>query len=193
MPNWCYTQYAVHGDRKQVKSLYNKMSKLQQMNEPLVPNGFGPSWLGCLVKSLGGDPSKVYCRGEWKDLDMVSEDTLMFNTEHAWSRPYEVEEFIVSKFPGLEIYFLEEELGMGIFQTNDTCGMYFSETYIIDEEEDGMEYYSLEEALKRISELKGEPVTSWEDAEAFASAVNDAQDLGDGCGHIWLHRADMVD
>lgn len=192
MPNWCYTQYAVRGDKKQVKRLYNKMKKLQEMETPLVENGFGPSWLGCLVKSLGADPKTVYCRGSWSDLDMVAEDTIRFNTEHAWSRPDEVEDLLCEKFPGLQIFFLEEELGMDIFQTNDIYGEFFTENIIIDEEENGMEYYTMEDALERLSELKGEPVTDWEAAEAFASAINDAQDENDGEGHIWLHKADLV-
>ena len=192
MPNWCYTQYAVHGDGKTVRRLYNKMKKLQEREEPLVPNGFGKTWLGCLVKSLGSDPQSVYCRGEWKDLDMTDDETLMFNTEHAWSRPSEVEELIKKKYPGLEVYFLEEELGMDIFQTNDEFGRYFTETIIIDDEADGMEYYSEEDALRRLSELKGETITNWEDAEAFVVALNAAQDENGGAGHGWLHRADFV-
>lgn len=55
---------------------------------------------------------------------------------------------------------------MDIFQTNDVYGEFFQETIIIDEESDGMEYYTMEDALKRLSELKGEPVKNWSESGA---------------------------
>ena len=194
MPNWCYTDYAVRGPKEQVKMLFDAMTELQDMKEPLVENGFGSAWLGCLVKKLGGNPEKVYCRGSWSELRKKEGDdtVIFFNTEHAWSRPDEVEDLIMKAYPGLETFFLEEELGMGIFQTNDTYQEFFPETIIIDEEEEGQEYYTMEDALKRLSELKGEPVKNWEEAEAFCDAINAAQDENGGDGHIWLHKADIV-
>ena len=194
MPNWCCTNYAVRGSKEQIDALFNTMTELQEMKEPLVKNGFGPAWLGCLVKKLGGDPEKVYCRGSWSSLRRKEGDdtVIFFNTEHAWSRPQEVEDLIMEVYPELVTFYLEEELGMDIFQTNDVYGEFFQETIIIDEESDGMEYYTMEDALKRLSELKGEPVKNWEEAEAFCKAINDAQDENSGDGHIWLHKADIV-
>ena len=112
MPNWCTTSYALIGERKEVRSLYNKMKRLQERKTPIIPNGFGVAWLGCLVKSLGKDPKGVYCRGRWYNLKLSDEGVLTFDTEHAWSRPVEVEMLIESAFPSVKIYFLEEELGM---------------------------------------------------------------------------------
>ncbi len=48
MPNWCSTAYAIEGDAKEVKSLYDLMNELQKQKEPSVPNGFGTAWLRCL-------------------------------------------------------------------------------------------------------------------------------------------------
>ena len=192
MPNWCMTSYALIGERKEVRCLYNKMKKLQDRKTPLVPNGFGVTWLGCLVKALGKDPQSVYCRGSWSNLKLSEEGVLTFDTEHAWSRPAEVELLIESSFPSVKIYFLEEELGMDIFQTNDESGQYFKEQIIIDEESEGMEYYTEEEAFKRISELTGKTVTTWEEADFHLSALNEAQDEAGGEGHVWIHKADIV-
>lgn len=192
MPNWCMTSYALTGERKEVRSLYNKMKRLQERKAPPVPNGFGVTWLGCLVGSLGGDPEKVYCRGRWSNLKLSGDGTLTFDAEHAWSRPAEVEMLIEKAFPSIRIYYLEEELGMGIFQTNDASKRFFKEQIILDGESDGMEYYTEEGALQRLSELAGRPVTSWEEAEAYVAAVNEEQDEADGEGHIWLHKADIL-
>ena len=185
------TSYALTGDEREVRSLYNRMKRLQERKTPLVPNGFGAAWLGCLVKSLGADPDKVYCRGQWSGLALSEDRVLRFDTEHAWSRPEEVESLLRKRFPSISIHFLEEELGMDIFQTNDVSGEFFKQTIIIDEESDGMEYYDEEGALKRLSELLGRPVTSWEEATDAVKGFNEAQDESGGGSHIWLHKADI--
>ena len=190
MPNWCTTSYALTGERKELRSLYGKMKRLQERKTQLLPNGFGKTWLGCLVKRLVGDPETVYCRGEWSSLTL-KDGVLRFDTMHAWSRPAEVEMVIEKAYPSVNIYFLEEELGMDIFQTNDEAGEFFKEQVIIDEESEGMEYYTEEAALEHLTELAGKPITSWEEAVAFADAINEAQDEGEGEGHIWLHKAEI--
>lgn len=191
MPNWCFTQYAICGERKEVRSLYAVMNRLQNREAPLLPNGFGKTWLGCLVKRLGKNPQSVYCRGEWRDLNLASDGTLTFSTEHAWSRPNEVEDLILEKYPSLSIYFLEEELGMDIFQTNDEYGQFFKETVILDDETDGMEYFTEEKAFERLSLLKGTPITDWEGARDFLDKYNAAQDAAGTERHLWLHKADI--
>lgn len=194
MPNWCTTSYVAVGDRKQLKKLYNIMDNLQKMEHPLVENGFGPSWLGCLVKKLGKDPQKVYCRGHWSNLKWRDEESFSFDTEHAWSRPGEVEELILSKFPDISLYFLEEELGMGIFLTNDSEGEYFNETVIIDSEDEGMEYFTEGEALKRLSEITGCELSDWEQADDAMEKYNSSSDdeSDDTHGRVWVHRVDYL-
>lgn len=68
MPNWCCTAYAIEGDAKELQSLYDLMNKLQESKDPSVPNGFGTTWLGCLVDALGEKWEDVSCRGSWNDL-----------------------------------------------------------------------------------------------------------------------------
>lgn len=191
MPNWSHTSYVMVGNSEQLNDLYNKMSELEQMKEPLVANRFGPNWLGCLVKFLGGDPKKVYCRGHWFDLCFEG-DSLTFNCEHAWSRPMEVEDLIQIVYPDIDIYFLEEELGMGIFRTNDSDNAYFNDTVIVDFEDEGMEYYNDAEALDALSEIKGESLSSWEEVEDFVKVHNEKADTDGESSHIWLHRVDYV-
>lgn len=118
MPNWCSTAYAIEGDAKEVKKLYKLMTKLQGQKEPSVKNGFGKTWLGCLVDALGGDCNKVHCRGEWSNLEMVGE-VLKFTTETAWSPCDETLELVCNAFPTLNIYYQAEEPGIGLYCTND--------------------------------------------------------------------------
>lgn len=77
MPNWCSTAYAIDGDAKEVKQLYELMKGLEERDTPSVENGFGTTWLGCLVDALGKDWNNVHCRGSWSGLEMNG-DVLKF-------------------------------------------------------------------------------------------------------------------
>ena len=64
--NTCFTTYKVVSEnKKDVTKLFKTIKRLEKRKTPLVKNGwYDPKlWLGCLVKALGGDPQKVYCRG----------------------------------------------------------------------------------------------------------------------------------
>lgn len=129
MPNWCYTQYQVTVDKKQLQKLHAIMTELENMKSPgLYENGFSSTWLGNLVIKLDGDWKKIYCRGSWDNL-LYENDTVTFNVETAWSEPNEVRHFIEEKFPDIRLYYQSEESGMGIYITNDDIGQYFPEKY----------------------------------------------------------------
>lgn len=126
MPNWCFTTYKIVGDIKEIHDLNNKLMKLDNMKEPLVPNGFGNLWLGCLVKILGGDIEIVYCRGDITEFSYNEEDNVLtIDTQTAWAEMSEVRHFLEKVYPGLKIYYYEEEPGMEIYQTNDKHGTFF--------------------------------------------------------------------
>ena len=61
MANICMTNYVIEGKKEELDALYQKMKELQEMEQPLVENSFGPTWLGCLVKALGKNPEDVMC------------------------------------------------------------------------------------------------------------------------------------
>ena len=153
MPNWAYTSYRIVGKTEEVNDLYSKIQQLQNMEEPLEPNGFGNLWLGCLLTILGG---KVYCRGKIIDFSL-DDGVLSINTETAWSEMQEVRQFIQQNYPSLEIFYYEEEPGWGIYQTNDHDKRFFSFRYILDDlEGDGPEYYDdTDSLLKAASEIFG--------------------------------------
>ena len=171
MPNWCSTAYAIEGDAQEIKSLYELMKKLEDMEKPSVENGFGTAWLGCLVDALGKDWNNVSCRGEWSCLEM-EDDTISFCTETAWSPCNEVFDLVCEKFPSLSYYFKAEEPGLEIYETNDEDGTYFPDRYYLDactpEEEYISEYFlNQEEAFKWIEKKTGKPIRSAEDVEAL--------------------------
>lgn len=171
MPNWCDTTYHVVGDRQELNALYEMMTKLYNMEKPLVENGFGTDWLGCLVEALGEDWNKVYCRGTFYDVDL-SEDELRFVTDTAWSPCDEVISLLKEKYPTLDFYYYAEEPGCGIFQTNDADGSFFSDRYIvsINNEDSDFEYEyfeTIEDACEWISEISGKTITNMEEIKSY--------------------------
>lgn len=113
MSNTCFTTYKVVSEnKKDVTKLFKTIKRLDGRKTPLVKNGwYDPKlWLGCLVKALGGDPNKVYCRGTITFYEM-EDDVLTLHTETAWAEMSETRHFIESCFPGMKIYYIEEESG----------------------------------------------------------------------------------
>lgn len=167
MPNWCSTSYVIEGDAKEVKNLYELMADLQERKEPSVPNGFGTTWLGCLVNALGGDWKEIRCRGEWSDLEM-DDGILIFTTETAWGPCDETFMLVCRKFPTLRYFYQSEEPGMAEYWTNDTESKYFTDKYIADlctpDDKWYKEYFSKKEDMfKWFKEISGHNVKSVEE------------------------------
>ena len=100
MPNWASTAYVFKAkNQEQAKELYDKIDSLAKMEEPLVENGFGKLWMGCLVNLLGGDWDKVYCRGEIIDYNLT-DDHVSIECETAWGEMPEFRHFIEQQYPG---------------------------------------------------------------------------------------------
>ena len=131
MPNYAYSTYKIKGSEEEVAALHKTIQNLADMDESLLPNGFGKLWLGNLVHVLGGDWEKIYCRGHILDYSLEN-GILKINTETAWGEMSDVRHLIETKYPSLQIFFQTEECGMCIFQTNDATGEIFPERYLLD-------------------------------------------------------------
>ena len=127
MANICTTNYVIEGKKDELDELYRIMKELQEMEQPLVENSFGPTWLGCLVKALGKNPEDVMCRGQWIELERQNEKLLM-TFETAWTPCYEVTDLLKATYPSLHIFYKAEEPGYGVYLKNDAEGKYFPET-----------------------------------------------------------------
>lgn len=127
MANICTTNYVIEGKKDELDELYRIMKELQDMEQPLVKNGLGPTWLGCLVKALGKNPEDVLCRGQWIELER-QDDKLRMTFETAWTPCYEVTQLMKEKFPSLCIFYKAEEPGCAVYLKNDAEGKYFPET-----------------------------------------------------------------
>ena len=155
----------IVGDRRQMKSLYRKMLRLQNRKKPLAENGFyyPKRWLGNLVTRLGADWHNVYCRGTWDNLKLDSE-SLYFFTESAWQAPFEVLHLIQKVYPELEIYFSAESDGWDTYMTNDQEGKFFTSRFELDMPPENEYYDTIDEVAERIGAYIGRHIEPTKDA-----------------------------
>lgn len=180
MPNWCSTSYTFVGEEKELKELHEIMKGLEERSEPLVENGFGKTWLGCLVEALGKKWQDVGCRGDWDNLEF-SGDILKFTTETAWCAANEVMALICEKYPSLGYYYYTEEPGMGIYETNDEYGEYYPDRYYVDLcTNDGAylnEYFTnLDNAIACIGETVERKFKSEDEVHAYFDEIQKEND-----------------
>ena len=154
------------------------------MDIPLMPNGFGTTWLGNLVEDLGVDFNTVQCRGSWDDLYM-DDEILCFTTETAWYRCTEVEDLIKEKYPSIDIAFRCEEPGMCIYEKNNN--VFFPEDYIVDIEDDDTYYLMESEALQVLSDFFGIDFKDIDEAMVLVQENNDKDD-----GRVWVNKYEFI-
>lgn len=175
MANTCTTEYAFEGERENINSLGQELEKLaKSKNDCLDYQDWHcePNWLGFLAKNvLGADPNQIECRGEFYVGETSNspyddnEITLKVSAYTAWSPCTELFEKVAEKFD-VRIYWIAEELGVGLFQTNDFDGRYFHDTHIVDTEEYGTKYFESEEdAVKYVVGLTGNSEITWDELE----------------------------
>ena len=156
MSNPAFMSVCFEGQKKELKSLYGKMKRLQEREKPLVENSFyyPQRWLGNLVTRLGGNWHKVYCMGEWSELELT-ENYLYFFTETAWQPPFRLLKLIQEVYPSLTFYFSAEGDDWDAYLTNDKDGRYFTSRFVLDMEPD-IEYFdTIEEANNHHTPLLG--------------------------------------
>lgn len=169
MPNWCDTSYKCVGDLNEIKSLHNILIYMKKRKTSILPNGFGKMWLGNLVHKLGGNWRKLRCRGEIIDF-YLDGNVLTINQETAWCEQEGVREIIEKTYPSIKVYYLEQEPGCDVFNTNDITGEYFPERYFLDSYKDCEYFETLNSAVNFISNIVGHEI------KLSVGAINNALD-----------------
>lgn len=192
MPNWASTTYIMKAEPVQAKDLYDKIESLNQMKEPLVGNGFGKLWMGCLVNLLGGDWTKIYCRGEITDCTLT-DDHVCISCETAWGEMPEFRHFLEQQYPGSKVYYCVEECGNCVYATNDSEGDYFKDRYCLDYY-DGLEYFeTIDAAAKFIGERIGKTLKT--DYAEIEKEIDDYLEEHDDDEECWMsfHKFEVLD
>jgi hypothetical protein len=195
MPNWANSTVIIEGEKKALTELYNRMEALARRKEPLVPNGFGTTWLGCLVADLGADWQEVGCRGDWYELEYDEEGNFMrFESETAWGPTEDVFRLIQQKYPTLKVYYSCEEPGNEVYCSNDVEGKYFPYRYVVEASGKNVDcttedFITEAEAYKYISKLAGRTISTPEEVEAFSEELEEK----DEDAYCYLHEIDVTE
>jgi hypothetical protein len=143
MANECFTQVRILGEKKEISKVYEMLHSLEEN---------GQNWLGDIVNALGGNTDEVYCRGEFENVDLISDTEIGLDERSAWRPMVEVWNFLQS-IHDVEVYWIAEEGGCGYYATNDAEGKVFSERYEVYLG-DSTEYFdTMEEVLKYANDL----------------------------------------
>lgn len=173
MPNWCYTSYVFEGKKEEIADLHKKLQSLIELPKPLVENDFGKLWLGCVVTLFGGDWNVINCRGSIDDLDEPEETTLRLTTFTAWGDMPEVWDFVLKQYPSVKYYFCAEESGNCYYSTNDKEGKFFSDRFIVEQDDTDTEHYSNEsELFEEIASRTFTSITSRAEMEVAITQYN---------------------
>lgn len=184
MPNWNTTDYTLYGNKENIKRLYTDLKKTVDIDRTKESKPFtflGNSyWLGYIKKSLLPDvEEELPARGEISYIEEEIEDhdndmaSLKLTTETAWVACSELMDKIAEKY-GLQLFYYSEEPGCGIFETNDTEGLFYSFRYMVDSEKEGIEYYdSWDEVVSVIKSITGITLDNISEAEDKLSDFND--------------------
>ena len=172
MSNPAFMSICIVGNRRQMRSLYQKMLRLQNRKEPLIENGFyyPKRWLGNLVARLGSDWHEVDCCGTWDDLKL-NRKCLYFFTESAWQAPFDVLHLIKKVYPELEIYFSAEGDDWDIYLTNDAEGRFFTSRFELDMPPENDYYDTIEEVAELVGNYIGKKIEPTK--EAVYAAIDD--------------------
>ena len=185
MPNWAMVDYRLTSDNEEIEQLYERMKRLQDMEVPLKPNGFGTTWFGNLVEDLGKEYGTVSCRGSW-DCLCLDDNVLSFTAECAWYRCTEVEDLIKEKYPSIHIAFRCEEPDMAIYEKNDD--IFFPEDSSVDIEDDDTSYCTEKAALELLSDFFGIDFKDMDEAMILVNENNEQDD-----GRVWVNKYQLVD
>ena len=182
MANACISEYKLYGNKGMINQLFSKFEKIFHADRSEHADRKGTylpmPWLGYVVKEiLELDPERddIYCRGIISYIDEkvtnCDDDTAFFQiqTETAWVPMNGVFKLIEEKF-GIEVFYIAEELAMGIFEGNDTEGRFFTDRYILDDTELDMDYFdSFDDLASVINDLIGEKPKTFDDIQGIIS------------------------
>ncbi len=178
MPNWCSTSVKIVGEKESIDKIHAILDEMQNGEDPKTSD-FGRMWLGELVKKLGGDIERVYCRG-WIDWYDSNDEELSLSYESAWAPMFDVHNLIREKFPDVAVYYQAEEPGMIIYQTNSYD--YFPNRYYIRVEGMDIEPYveDLNELISIVKDITGKSeLKTFEDCKsAMETYTEEHNDLG---------------
>jgi len=179
MPNWCNTDYKIEGDSQALERIKDAIDSASSV------------WQDEIVENLRVELSIDYgLRGYLTSGPDIEDGVLHVTFDEAWGRS-DFAEVLKEKFPSLRIYWMAEEPGSQIFETNDAEGKYYTDRFFVDAyigEDYFAEYFEdAQDAWKYIASIS--ECESEEDVESF----NENRRLADSEEYIYIHEFEVIE
>lgn len=129
MPNWCSTHIEIVGANEEIELLHSKISRWF--------GEVGNSNLFDIAKKADINTNDCRCRGSLEQFDLFTskdnEKHIELDTETAWVPMIKMWRKIIEKYaPSAKIYWIAEESGCDLFQTNDIEYERFDWDYVLN-------------------------------------------------------------
>lgn len=187
MANMASTSYRIVGKKEDILMIYDTWKEFDSKKRPPMDGAADPNWEGNIILALGIKADDKCLRGFIQDV-WIDGDCLCIEAEEAWS----VTDFrncLTEHFKDLSVFYCCEELGCGVFQTNDKDGVYFDYHYLMDifvNHQSDWDYYDTEEqALSHAAKLLGRESITKEEVEKFNEQHEELGDEDENYIHIY--------
>ena len=197
MANWAFTSYAIEGPKETLQKIE------QAILHHDVEEGSSENWEGNILHALDikwldrsqDRENGKYMRGFISDSEpWYYNNTLRFDAKEAWGIT-DFDEVLMETFPDIKVYWVVEEPGMEIYQTNDKEGKYFKDRFYVDTCIEGnyqSEYFIYKSSVfKWLHDITNGRVKSEQDVEKFNSEyeVSDSMDEN----FIYIHEFEIIE
>lgn len=153
MANWAKTSYRIEGSKNDLEQVFNVINDFMTGKQPPIEDGAVKEWEGNILKALGATDEHFknnYLRGFIQEYELEG-NLVCIEAEEAWGAT-DFRHVLEQLMPNLTIYYIVEEWGCEIYETNDFDGKYFPERFLVDARWNGTncsEYFETKEQMER--------------------------------------------
>ena len=170
MSNWCSNElYFWSADASETKRLYDDVSNLMNGRNAVALSE---------ITSFYGDDDEIGGRGTCYSVNFEKNAVYMY-CETAWGPSDDLFDFIAEHYKKMKYVYMAIEPGCDVYVNTDRPNKprFFPQKYILDEENEGMMFFSnAKELLAKLNELQETHIRTLKAAKKYASDWNCSHD-----------------
>lgn len=154
MANICNTTYEIYGTKEELNKLKNSLEKAKEIAKNDKDNYEKTPWVSDLYKAITGKADyDNFAEGDGNMFFISCEDErIVIDMDSKWAKVEEFEDILNKYFEDLSIFYITEEFGCGIWETNDTKGDVFEGKYYAEIDGDGDYFNNDDELLEYVND-----------------------------------------
>lgn len=186
MPNWCNNTNIFWTTKEYKDELEGFFRFIKEQNAIERKDGLGLTWLADLLDASGLQSDQYNCRGYLTYLSPSLTEkkgyiSFELDTDTAWRPMPAAMEALLTAYPHVYLSYAAEELGTGIFVTNDREGDFFTDVWhiecFLDGDEDTCQAVYQKYPLLVDLDADGEAYLTEEEGEELFQELFQLQDI----------------